>query len=291
MLSLGQCATLACLFEASAPKVGNVHRGADFDDMTYLDLVTAAVAIGPAFDADPAQCDVRVGSIVREAIDAMCKAVRCNAYLGTVLLIAPLAAVPRQQPLADGANDVLAGLDRIDAESVYGAIRRAKPGGLGTVQQADVTGAAPNDLVAAMRLAADRDLVARQYANGFATVLGEIVPWLRAALAAGHSIADAIVHVQLETMSRYPDSLIARKCGPAVAGQSADRAAHVLTTGSPSAADYERALAEFDFWLRSDGHRRNPGTTADLIAAALFALLRDGELTPPWRFYSSSGTP
>ena len=37
-----------------------------------------------------------------------------------------------------------------------------------------------------------------------------------------------------------------------------------------------RALADFDFWLRSDGHRRNPGTTADLIAAALFAGLRDG---------------
>ena len=25
--------------------------------------------------------------------------------------------------------------------------------------------------------------------------------------------------------------------------------------------------AEYDFWLRADGHRRNPGTTADVIAA------------------------
>jgi len=42
-------------------------------------------------------------------------------------------------------------------------------------------------------------------------------------------------------------------------------------------------LADFDFWLRSDGHRRNPGTTADLIAAALFVLLRDGLIDPPYR--------
>ena len=37
--------------------------------------------------------------------------------------------------------------------------------------------------------------------------------------------------------------------------------------------------AEYDFWLRADGHRRNPGTTADVIAAALFVLLREKRLT------------
>ena len=37
-------------------------------------------------------------------------------------------------------------------------------------------------------------------------------------------------------------------------------------------------LAGFDAWLRADGHRRNPGTTADLIAATLFAGFRDGVL-------------
>ena len=31
----------------------------------------------------------------------------------------------------------------------------------------------------------------------------------------------------------------------------------------------------FDRWLRADGHRRNPGTTADLVAATLFAAQRD----------------
>ena len=30
------------------------------------------------------------------------------------------------------------------------------------------------------------------------------------------------------------------------------------------------------FGSASDGHRRNPGTTADLVAAGLFVLLREG---------------
>ena len=49
-LSIGQCATLACLLEATAPKVGNVHRGADFENLTFADFVVSAVAIGPAME-------------------------------------------------------------------------------------------------------------------------------------------------------------------------------------------------------------------------------------------------
>jgi hypothetical protein len=40
--------------------------------------------------------------------------------------------------------------------------------------------------------------------------------------------------------------------------------------------------------LRADGHRRNPGTTADLVASSLFAFLlahpdRLDVLNPQWR--------
>ena len=48
--------------------------------------------------------------------------------------------------------------------------------------------------------------------------------------------------------------------------------------------DGRRAYLEFDASLRSDDHVRNPGTTADMIAAALFVALRDGSipLTTPF---------
>jgi len=278
-LSVGQCATLACLLEVSAAKPGNVHRGADFTDVTYLDFVASAVAIGPVVDAAEA---TPLGRTVLSAVLATRRVVTTNTNLGTLLLLAPLCKVPRHAALAAGVVKVLDGLNRDDATQVYEAIRAANPGGLGRVDEADVADQAPSDLVAAMALAADRDLVARQYADGFHHVLRLVVPWLEEGLRRGWTLDDSIIHTHVRLMSQVPDSLIARKCGNAVARESADRAAAVLEAGEPGDESYGHRLAALDGWLREDGHRRNPGTTSDLIAAGLFAALRDGIINPPF---------
>jgi triphosphoribosyl-dephospho-CoA synthase len=146
-----------------------------------------------------------------------------------------------------------------------------------------VAGPAPDDLLAAMGQAAERDLVARQYADGFREVLECSAPWLIEGRRRGWSNSTAIIHTHLRLMSEFPDSLIARKCGVAVARRSADMAAQVLAAGSPDDETFWQAVGDLDFWLRSDGHRRNPGTTADLVTAGLFACLRIGAIEPPWR--------
>lgn len=283
-LPLGQCVTLACLLEATAAKPGNVWRGADFDDLSYVDFLVSATTIGPIFQraVDRRQ---RLGPLVLDAVGATRQAVGTNTNLGTILLLAPLALVERDESLATGVADVLADLDADDARLVYQAIAHAQPGGMGRVDEADLAGPPPEDLIGAMRLAAGRDQVARQYAENFSPLLQTIVPWFLRGLQAGWSLEATIVRVHLMTMSEFPDSLIGRKRGPEVAREAADRAAATLAAGEPGEENYERALAALDFWLRSDGHRRNPGTTADLIAAGLFVLLRDGLVTLPlcWR--------
>jgi triphosphoribosyl-dephospho-CoA synthase len=265
-----------------ASKPGNVHRGADFEDLTFADLATSAVAIGPAFDE---LAGGRAGRLVLAAVEATRALVSTNTNLGMLLLMAPLAAVPRDEALSAGIAAVLDRLDADDARQVYEAIRLAKPGGLGRVEKHDLSGPPPGDLLVAMRAAADRDLVARQYANGFAEVLGVTLPLLGAGQQRGWSLNDTIIHAHLTVMSQYPDSLIARKCGAAVAEEAAAYAAQVLRSGAPGEEAYHEALADLDFWLRGDGHRRNPGTTADLIAAGLFAALREGIIELPVRFY------
>jgi triphosphoribosyl-dephospho-CoA synthase len=279
-LSIGQCATLACIMEATAPKPGNVHRGADFEDASYPDFIVAAVVIAPIWDA---AVEVPLGQTILAAVVATRNAVATNTNLGTILLIAPLAKVPRTTPLDAGIVDVLGRLTAQDSRDVYRAILRANPGGLGRVQSDDVAGEPPSDLIAAMRRSAEHDMVARQYAENFHHVLKVVVPWIARALAAGWSLPDAIVHVHLELMSEFPDSLIARRCGMAVAQQAAALAQRALTSGRPGDTAYEGGLADLDFWLRCDGHRRNPGTTADLVAAGLFVALRDGIINPPFR--------
>ncbi len=280
-LSVGQCATLACLLEATAPKVGNVHRGADFDDLTFHDFSTSAVAIAPAMEA---AAERGIGRTVLDAIAATRSVVDTNTNLGIVLLLAPLAAVPRDQPLTTASvKGVLAGLTPDDCRLVYEAIRLAQPGGLGKTAEMDVQDDPPQCLLAAMRAAADRDLVARQYAKDFALVLDETLPSLVAGRQRGWSLTEAIVHTHLQLLARYADSLILRKGGAELANQVSAIARQVLEAGSPGDESYFAAVADFDFWLRADGNRRNPGTTADLLAAALFAGLRDGLLLPPYR--------
>lgn len=278
-LSIGQCATLACLLEATAPKVGNVHRGADFENLTFTDFAVSAVAIGPAMASAR---ENGVGPAILEAIKATRQLVDTNTNLGMVLLIAPLAAVPRNEPLASGVGKVLRGLTPEDSRLVYEAIRLAQPGGMGKVDEMDVAAEAPSDLLLAMAAAAERDLVAQQYVTDFGLVLHKIAPWLSDA-ASRWSLTDAIIHSHLRLLAEYPDSLIARKCGLETAQEVSTYAAAVLTAGSPGDDSYHEAAADLDFYLRSDGHCRNPGTSADLIAAGLFALLREGKLKNPLR--------
>lgn len=264
---------LACLWEATAPKPGNVHPHAAFNDVCYADYLASAIAIGPAMDNATTQ---NLGTTILESVAATRKMVGRNTNLGTILLLAPLASVPRTLSLQEGVADVLRATDQEDAAQLYEAIRTARPGGIGTAGKMDIYQTPPGDLCAAMREAADRDCVAQQYAENFVPLFERIVPNLRTAIQAGMTLADAIVHVHLQTLHAFPDSLIARKCGIAVAEEASRRAGEVLSAGPQPSAAYQQALQMLDRYLRDERHQRNPGTTADLLAAGLFTLLRDG---------------
>ncbi|MCC7083676.1 MAG: triphosphoribosyl-dephospho-CoA synthase [Pirellulales bacterium] len=273
---ISTAATLACVWEATAPKPGNVHRGADFEDVTYLDFVQSAIVVGPILAQTR---ELGVGRTVLEAVRATKAAVQTNTNLGAVLLLAPLAAVPDGTPHADGIRDVLNQLTAEDTRYVYEAIRISSAGGLGHAESADVFDEPPNiTLVDAMRLAAHRDLVARQYAHQFADIFDRLAIWIETGVAQGGPLTTAIVHAQLRQLAAEVDSLILRKCGQQLAESVRVRASATIAAGKPGDETFERAVADLDFWLRADGHRRNPGTTADLIAAALFVLLREGRL-------------
>jgi triphosphoribosyl-dephospho-CoA synthase len=271
--SLGQMATLACLLEASAPKPGNVHRGADFEDLTFYDFQTSAVAIGPVFDQ---ATENRVGGIVLAALQATQTVVSTNTNLGLMLLMAPLAKTAAFDEVA--MQIVLNELNAEDAQDVYHAITLAGAGGMGQVASMDIADAAPESLLGAMHAAQDRDLIASQYGNGFVDLFADAVQPLREKLEAGTILTEAIVETHVQFMSRHPDSLIARKCGVEIAEEAARRADIVVDARAQDLDRYVRELSELDFWLRSDGHRRNPGTTADFVGAAIFVGLIEGWL-------------
>jgi triphosphoribosyl-dephospho-CoA synthase len=277
-LSPGQTAQVACLFEVSARKAGNVHRFCDFDDADYLDYLLSATAIvGPL---DRAR-EVGVGASVLQAVEATRRLVATNTNLGMILLFAPLAAVPDDVPLAEGVLAVIRATTREDARLVYEAIRLARPGGLGEAPTQDVANEPTVTLYEAMCLAAERDLVARQYANGYTDVFRTGLPALGEALQAGRPLESAIALAHLAVMASHPDTLIARKRGRAEAMEAVRRAAKVLAAGWPDSDEGRSHFEALDDWLRAEGHARNPGATADVVAAALYAALRDGTIRLP----------
>lgn len=277
---VGLCAQLACIWEATARKPGNVHRYRDFEDVTYLDFIVSAAAIAPVLAT---ACRRRVGETILECVRATRRVTATNTNLGIILLLSPLAAVPPGEELRAGVGRVLADLDVEDARLAYEAIRLANPGGLGAAPEQDVAAEPTCTLREAMALAADRDLVARQYANGFREVFDQAVPGLVRGLKKTGSLESAIIHAQLLLMSCYTDTLIARKRGVSEAVKASERAMSVLAAGWPERDAGQIALVKFDEWLREDGHARNPGATADLITAGLFAGLLAGSIQLPAR--------
>lgn len=280
-LILAEQIELACLMEATARKPGNVHPGASFVDLDYADFVHAAAAIAPAIaHATPNT----IGTTVLHAIEATQSSARSNINLGIVLLLTPLAAVPRDQTLAAGLLPILSNTTRHDAAEVYRGIRMAVPGGLGQVDDQDVSAEPSQTLLEVMQLAADRDLIAAQYADGFRLVkslAGRLQHhWHNTTTAMPHWEC-AVITTFLELLATHPDSLMTRKNGIDTARTAQQQAAAALQAGWPNTEEGQTALRQFDVWLRTDGHRRNPGTSADLIAAALFYSLREGLVHPP----------
>ena len=269
----GQIASWVCQLEVASPKPGNVHRGADFEDVTLGDFLSSGIALGSAIDAQPPTGGT--GSMILSAVERTNLVAKTNTNLGIVLLICPLAKLVQRgealtPQLIAAEIETLTGAE---SRAVYQAIAKAKAGGLATVDKHDVNdaGGAPDKLIDAMEQARQRDMVAKQYCNGYADVIEFVLPAIEEGLLRFGKISHGIVWAHVKTMAQFPDSLISRKLGDAVAKKSAAMAAQCLEQlTNADDDDFWRSVGDLDFWLRSDGHRRNPGTTADLITAALY---------------------
>lgn len=269
-------AQLACLLEASAPKPGNVSPGRHFADARYEDFLASAIAIGiPLAGAGTRS----LGTTVRLAVEETARWTRSNTNLGIVLLLAPLARAALRSDadtLRGAVREVLEATTVEDAREVYAAIRLASPGGLGRAETQDVADEPTMTLREVMTLAAHRDWIAREYATGFTTTFELGAPTLEAARRDGLSWDDAIVETFLTLVAAEPDTHIARRGGDAVAEQVSRRARTVLAAGGVRSLPGQEAIVEMDLELRDADNTANPGTAADLTAAAIFVVLLSG---------------
>ncbi len=264
----------ACLAELDAPKPGNVHRFAPGHRMQAEDFVRSAEASAPLIAAP----GVRVGARICAAVEATLEAVGQNTNLGIILLCAPLATAAEvsDAPLRLALAQVLDGLDRADAANVFAAIAAAHPGGLGRAPRHDVNAPATVTLREAMAEAAERDRIARQYVTAYEDIFSLGLPALESARRRQGDARWATLAVYLTFLAEIPDTHIARKFGAATAEAVRREAApwRDELAATPDPACIGDRLLSWDAALKSRGI--NPGTSADLTVATLFAssLLR-----------------
>jgi triphosphoribosyl-dephospho-CoA synthase len=266
----------ACLAELDAPKPGNVHVFAAGHRMTAHEFVASADAAAPPLSAAGA----RVGARILGAIEATVAAVGANTNLGIILLCAPLAAAAESgiSDLRTSLGKVLENLDTKDADLAYRGIVRAAPAGLGRSARYDVFEPATVSLLQAMTEASDRDRIARQYATNFSDIFDIGLPQLD---AANRRYADqqwATLAAYLGFLSAFPDTHILRKYGL----RTADKVQQTAATFQRCLQATERPatllpeLLAWDATLKTGGI--NPGTSADLTVATLFARRLKGVL-------------
>lgn len=270
----------ACRLDVATRKPGNVSVASPGHDMVAQQFVDSAIASVPGLFAPGAG----VGARVLAAVEATRAVAGCNTNLGILLLCAPLARALERCGAATlpavraALGEVLAALDLEDARAACAAIALAAPGGLGRVAEQDVTGEVTVNLRAAMALAAERDLIARQYANGFADVLAALerhFPERAGEAAAGDA---QVQRLFLDLLARHADSHIVRRHGEAAARavQTQAQAWHSRLQANARAGE-DAEFAAWDETLKARG--LNPGTTADFTVAVLFLAAALGRVS------------
>ncbi|MBC7130178.1 triphosphoribosyl-dephospho-CoA synthase [Candidatus Bathyarchaeota archaeon] len=304
---IGQCLELAILLEVSSDKPGNVNFVTGFEGTNHLHFLASAVAAGPHFKRAAHNgvsiskgqlmlSQANVGRLIRDCI-AEINAWQSggNTLLGTIILFIPMAVAAGMTPMEDKYVFDLQGLRRNlkkvvesttpeDAVAVYEAIGIAKPSGLGKAPDLDVNDPASTrrileekiSLYKVFEIASGYDLVCAEWVNDYTVTFDFAYPALMEEIRLNGDLNTAVIHTFLRVLANYPDTFIARKVGLERAKEVSAMAEEVIKLGGLNTLEGKAKLYEMDTVLRRESSLLNPGTTADIIAAALALAVLSG---------------
>lgn len=272
---VAQLAQAAMLIELSSdPKPGNVDRCHDFSDMGFHHFIISAVSAYPIFRA--AACgQSSFGKLLLDAVKSWRDwNINSNTHFGSLTLMIPLAmAAGAPGDLRRNLSEVLRGTTADDAADFYNAFD------LADARVADVKDFSLKDsnavealrrqgktLLDLMQLSKSHDLIAGEWSSDYersfrlADMLKETVPKV--------GINMGVVRTYLTALAEKPDSLVQAKYGLSKAADVSSSAKQALEDSTLESA------RKLDLELLAEDV--NPGSTADLIASALFISLLKG---------------
>jgi len=272
--SVSQNAQLALLLEVSGtPKPGNVDREREYDDLRFEHFMAGAVGARPGLDR--AAAGDPVGPAFEAAVDGMADQSGGNTQFGALLVLTPLVAAAADGRLSSaGVDDVVRETTVEDAAAFYRAFEHVDvavddpPDGLEPLDVRRGSDAVPDlrarglTLFDVMQSSADVDGVAAEWVSSFERVF-EVSEWL---LDGFGPVADRASDAFLELLAAEPDTFIVTRQDRETA-EEVQRRAQAVLDGEEDATDLAEEFVERDI---------NPGTTADIVAGALFVALERG---------------
>lgn len=272
---------LACVLEASTEKPGNVTPTHDFEDTTYGDFLAGSIALGPALEeaalrgclaglGEIALKEVGVGELMLRGVkDVHASHSGGNTHLGALMLMVPIAAGAglclskgsRFPKLPLEEAKIIESSTLRDSQNLYSAIELCGAGGLGRLVRKRLP------FSKLMEVSAKRDRIAEELSNGLLITFGKGLPYLENCLQKKprSDMRESILWTYIYLLSKYPDTLIAKKRDTETAKEISCKAKEVLNK--------RLSIEEFDLLLRSSGNDLNPGTTADIVSAVVFLYL------------------
>ncbi len=294
---ISECLELAILLEASAHKPGNVSIVTNFENTRYEHFLASAVAARPSLEYAAERgiavherkiraADVGVGQIIKDCVaDIDLWQHGGNTLLGTVILLAPIAVAAGMTPSQDdletnlrkNMKTVIQSTTPEDAVNVYEAMKIAKPSGLGKAPKLDINDPESTKriveekitLFQVFQMAEKYDTICSEWVNNYPITFDLAYPFLTRLIEKRDDLNQAIIHTFLKVLAAFPDTFIARKTSLETAKEVSSEAGEILSLGGLETNEGRQRLTEFDTKLRRSGNLLNPGTTADIVAAAL----------------------
>ena len=306
-IHISKCLELAILFEVSADKPGNVNLAVGFEGTRYEHFLASAVAAAPFFELAAergiaiagGKTSVRnagLGRIIKDCVASINAWQHGgNTLLGTVILLSPIAVAAGVTPadeeaafdiskLRNNLKHVVESTTSDDAVQLYEAISIANPSGLGEAPELDVNdpssvGRIVKENISLFRvfeIASEYDGVCYEWVNSYPKTFDLAYPYLLKQMSETGKLNVAIVHTFLKVLAEHPDTFIIRKVGIEKAREVSAKAKRILELGGLQTPSGKESLRNFDYELRRSDSLLNPGTTADIIAAALALCVLGG---------------
>ncbi|WP_424018645.1 triphosphoribosyl-dephospho-CoA synthase [Halorientalis pallida] len=272
--TVAQNAQLALLLEVTGtPKPGNVDRAHDYDDLRFEHFVAGGV--GARRGLDLAADGERLGRAFERAVAGMSQQRAGNTQFGALLVLVPLVRAAAEDDLSGRhAGDLAEATTVADAADFYRAFEHVDvavddpPEGMDALDVRRGAEAVPAiedrgvTLYDVMTDSAEIDGIAREWTGEFDRSFDAAERLLELEGA----VPDRTARVFLELLAAEPDTFVATQHDRETAERATERAAAALA-------------GDADPWTLANefvAEGINPGTTADLTAAALFVALERG---------------